>query len=114
MENLTNDAKFLLSSMYKNYLEQRENGALKQDAVNFNDIKTIHSDIMPEWKIEDVLYTCFELKKHGLISGFIADDSLYEIKLTTEAIASLETTFADKIDNVLEFASKIKNSIPFI
>lgn len=114
MDFLTNDAKYLLSSMYKKYIERRKNDMLKEDAVCFDDINTIHKEIMPEWKFEDVSYTVFELEKHGLISGSSGDNSLSDIELSSEAIASLETTFADKIDKVLEYAAKIKSAIPFI
>ncbi|MFS0594202.1 hypothetical protein AB1L05_21745 [Cytobacillus horneckiae] len=114
MDFLTNDAKYLLSSMYTMYIERRKSGMLKRDAVRFNDIDTIHVEIMPEWKIEDVLYTCFELKKYELITATLASNTMFHIHLTSEAIASLETTFTDKVDNVLEYAAKIKNAIPFI
>lgn len=114
MDNLTNDAKFLLSSMYKIYVERRKNSELKRNATNFISVENIHETIMPEWHEEDVKSTCFELKKHGLISGTNASNSIVFIHLTTEAIAIMENQFKDKIDTVLDYANKIKGAIPFI
>ncbi|WP_312753718.1 hypothetical protein [Rummeliibacillus suwonensis] len=114
MDLLTNDAKYLLSSMYKVYIDRRKSGILKKDAVFFENLNLIQSEIMSEWKIDDVFYTCMELKKHKLIMGKPASGTMICISLTTEAIASLETTFKDKADQVLNYANKIKNLIPFI
>lgn len=33
MDNLTNDAKYLISSMYKEYLSRRKNNISKKEAV---------------------------------------------------------------------------------
>ena len=41
MDNLTNDAKFLLSSMYAKYLERRKDEISKEEARNFQGIDFI-------------------------------------------------------------------------
>ncbi|WP_449461331.1 hypothetical protein [Streptococcus suis] len=114
MDNLTNDAKYLLSSMYGKYVEKRKEQTPKEQARNFQNTTYIKRYIMPEWSDEDILDTCFELKKHGYISGTIADDTFYTLYLTTEAVAKLEVDFKDNVDKVLEFAAKIKSAIPFL
>lgn len=111
--NLTNDAKFLLSSMYKEYLERRQNNTDKSKARLFNNIENIQ-EIMTEWSHGDVLDTCSELRRKKLINAIQASDTLLNISLTTDAISLLEVSFKDKIDNVLEYATKIKSLIPFI
>lgn len=115
LEFLTNDAKYLISAMYQEYLSRRKNNVSKKDAVSFNSVNDIHSKLMPEWNFEDTLFTCKELKKHNLITGTnYGTGEIVLINLSTEAIALLETTFKDKADSVLEFMTKIKNAIPFI
>ncbi|EAC8464737.1 hypothetical protein [Listeria monocytogenes] len=114
LKTLTNDAKFLLSSMYIEYLNKRKSGATKKDSMFFGNVDKIHSEIMPEWLYEDVLFTCFELKRHGFIKGMQLDKNLIRISITTEAIALSEITFKDKINIVLEYAGKIKAAIPFL
>lgn len=48
MNNLTNDAKFLLSSMYAEYIERRKDGSSKDEATSFGDVQNIKEEIMPE------------------------------------------------------------------
>ncbi|KMT58928.1 hypothetical protein [Paenilisteria newyorkensis] len=114
MDELTNDAKYLLSRMYACYLERRKNGDSKADAIEFNEIDSIREKLMPEWSMEDVEFTCFELHSHNYIQGMALENTLSFIKLSTKAIAGLESTFKDRIDSVLEYGAKIKNVIPFI
>ncbi|MBC2263741.1 hypothetical protein HCB37_04335 [Listeria booriae] len=114
MNELTNDAKFLLTSMYEVYIKRRNAGALKEEAVLFETVSGIQEEIMPEWHIEDVEFTCFELRKHGYVKGELLDNTIYFVSLTTEAIATLELDFRDKADAVLEYAAKIKSAIPFL
>jgi len=114
MNNLTNDAKFLLSSMYAKYIERRKNGSSKDEATSFGDVQNVKEEIMPEWSFEDTRFTCFELRKHGYITGEPVDNQLWFIHLTTEAIAELEISFKDKLDSVLKFAADIKAAIPFL
>lgn len=113
MEQLTNDAKFLLSSMYAEYLKRRKAQTSKSQARNFQNIDYIKQSIMPEWSIDDILDTCFELRRYGYIDGLLASDTFYTLHLTTQAIAELEVDFKDRLENVLEFAAKIKSAIPF-
>ncbi|WP_409173827.1 hypothetical protein ACKVMU_05915 [Enterococcus mundtii] len=114
LDLLTNDAKYLLASMYKSYVEKRKSGSLKKDATYFGNVDDLHRNIMPEWAREDVLSTCYELRNHGLISGTPAGGTMSMINLRTEAIAIMETKFKDRIDLILDYAIKIKSLIPFI
>lgn len=112
--DLTNDAKFLLSSMYKIYIERRKDKVDKKDARFFGNIHSIKNDIMPEWSEADIFDTCGELKRKGYINAVIGSNNYARIALTTDAIAKLEVSFKDKVDSVLDYLSKIKSSIPFI
>jgi len=119
MKNLTNDAKFLLTSMYAEYLTRRKDEVPKVQARNFQNINYLKDNIMSEWSEEDILDTCFELDKNGYIIGTKADDSFYNLSLTTEAISELENQFREptlkeRIENVLDFAAKVKSAIPFV
>lgn len=114
LDLLTNDAKYLLASMYKSYVEKRKAGSLKKDAIYFGNLDDLHRNIMSEWPREDVQSTCFELRKHGLISGTPVGGTINMINLRTEAIAVMETKFKDRVDSILEYAIKIKSLIPFV
>lgn len=112
--NLTNDAKFLVSTMYKSYVERRNDKQDKQRARYFGDIHEIHDGIMPEWSINDVFDTCRELREKGMLSALAASDTYIDIELTTDAVAIMESEFKDKINSVIDYAVKIKSLIPFV
>ena len=114
MNELTNDAKYLLSKLYSEYLNRRKSDMTKEQSIQFDDVENIHEKYMIEWKIEDVNFTCFELLNNSYILGQPADDSIIFIRLSTKAISELEVTFKDRINEVLDYAAKIKNLIPFI
>ncbi len=119
MDFLTNDAKFLLTSMYAEYLTRRKDEVSKKQARNFQSINYLKNNIMPEWSEKDILDTCYELDKYGYITGTKAGNTFYNLYLTTEAIAELENQFREptlkeRIENVLDFAAKIKSIIPFV
>lgn len=115
LDDLTNDAKFLLSEMYADYISRRKNGTPKQEAVKFKSAQSIHESIMKDWSLEDTTFTCKELLDSGLITATFIDGYIFtNIHLTTIAIAKMESKFKDKVDEVLDYAGKVKSLIPFI
>ena len=54
MNFLTNDAKFLLTSMYAEYLTRRKDEVPKKQARNFQNINYLKNNIMSEWSEEDI------------------------------------------------------------
>ena len=114
MDELTNDAKFLVSAFYKKYIDARTQGKTKHESVLLGHLDSIHSEIMPEWQKDDVRYTIMELDRQGFVVASPASNTIIRVVLTTQAIATLETNFKDKIDTVLDYMAKVKNAIPFI
>lgn len=114
MDELTNDAKFLVSAFYKKYLDNRTQGKTKRESVLLGHLDSIHSEIMPEWQKDDVRFTIMELDRRGFVAASPASSTIVRVVLTTQAIATLETSFKDKVDSVLDYMAKIKNAIPFI
>ncbi len=119
MNELTNDAKFLITFMYAKYLEKIKEGTPKEEARNFQSIDYIQEHIMPEWSRDDVLDTCRELSRHSYVNGTFGNNDFYRIFISTEAIAALEQkfqkpTFKERIESALDFAGKVKAAIPFI
>ena len=115
LDSLTNDAKYLVSSMYKEYVSRRKKKISKEQATSFNDVEEIQKTLMKEWSLEDTLFTCRELKRKDFITGMnYGQDSIIMISLSTDAIAVMEAKFKDDADKVLDFAIKIKSLIPFI
>ncbi|MDN6627041.1 MAG: hypothetical protein L0K82_07490 [Pisciglobus halotolerans] len=114
LDILTNDAKFLLTKMYAEYIERRNNGDTKEQATNFDNSETIHKEIMPEWKMEDVDFTISELASNKLLNAVCGSNSYYRVAITPIAISLMESKFKDDFKTVLSYAAKIKSLIPFI
>ncbi|MBV7391085.1 hypothetical protein KUA55_10365 [Enterococcus sp. ALS3] len=115
LDSLTNDAKYLVSSMYKEYVSRRKDKIPKKQAISFNSVKVIHETLMKEWTLEDTLFTCRELRKKDFITGLdYSENSMIMISLSTDAIALMESKFKDDAGKALDFAIKIKSLIPFI
>lgn len=115
LDELTNDAKYLISSMYKEYVSRRKDNVSKEKAIRFQSVENIHETLMKDWTLEDTLFTCRELKKKNFISGMdYGQNSMIRISLTTDAIAVMESKFKDDAEKVLDFLVKIKSMIPFI
>ena len=108
--NLTNDAKFLISSMYKEYLSCIKENLPKARAVNFGTLDNIHK-FMPKWSDEDTEYTVEELINKGLLQALPALGGYLDISLSTDAIAVMQNSFKNNVDSVLDYANKIKNLI---
>lgn len=114
LDLVTNDSKYLLSQLYAEYIKRRNNKESKQKSIYFQNADYIHKTFMNDWTLDDVIYSCLELRKKGFLNGQPASNSLMNISLSSEAIALLEEDFSDKLDKVLEWGAKIKSSIPFI
>ncbi|RXW49192.1 hypothetical protein [Enterococcus faecium] len=114
MDDLTNDAKYLLSRMYAEYIQRRKNGDSKSVAINFGKSDSVHEKIMPAWLPEDVRFTIKELKDNNFLNATMASDVYYNVSLTPLAISKMESKFKDDARKVLDFAVKVKSLIPFI
>lgn len=114
LDELTNDSKFLLSSMYKEYLQKRKSGVDRNTSRKFGNEIDLHNNLMPEWLQADVHDSIAELITLKYLGSIPGDNKFTFITLNPKAIAELETTFKDKIEAVLDYAAKIKNVIPFV
>ncbi|MBS0955897.1 hypothetical protein [Lactiplantibacillus plantarum] len=111
LDELTNDAKYLLSQMYKKYLQNRSKGQNKRDSMAFGSEFDIHDNIMPEWSQVDTRETINELSRSNLLDvGFGNDKALY-VSLSTSAIVLMEHKFKDNLDAVIDYLTKIKSLI---
>ncbi len=82
MDDLTNDAKYLLSRMYAEYIQRRKNGDSKSVAINFGKSDSVHEKIMPAWLPEDVHFTIKELKDNNFLNATMASDVYHNVSLT--------------------------------
>ncbi|WP_270332962.1 hypothetical protein [Ligilactobacillus acidipiscis] len=111
--SLTKDAQYLLSVIYKTYLENRSSGKSKRDSNTFGSEFDIHDSLMPEWIQADVRETINELSRNNLLYVVFGNNKALRISLTTDAIVLMENKFKNKVDSVLKYATEIKSLISF-
>ncbi|MBF7115211.1 hypothetical protein [Pediococcus pentosaceus] len=114
LDDLTNDAQYLLLNMYREYLDRHNGGTSKFQARKFESENEICTNIMPQWPIEDVHDTIAELNINGFVQAIPGNNIFVSVDLTTSSIAVMEQRFANNVDKILERLSKIKSLIPFI
>lgn len=114
LEDLTNDGKFLLASMYKKYVSNLKRGMEKQNAVNFGTEFEIHDKIMSAWSQSDVHETISELSLKKLLTVTYGSNVAIEVVITTDTIVMMEHKFQNRVDSVISYVAKIKALIPFI
>ncbi|NLR08697.1 MULTISPECIES: hypothetical protein [Lactobacillaceae] len=111
---LTNDAKYLLLNLYKEYIGRRNHGMIKVNARDFGSSDNIQESLMPEWNQDDVADTILELSRMNFVKTVSASNFVHDARLTTIAIARMEHRYQDKVNNVVEAIAKVKSLIPFI
>ncbi|WP_429976160.1 hypothetical protein [Enterococcus sp. DIV0086] len=104
MDELTNESKFVLETLYKEYLDKINNGISKSEAKNMNSGQTIHDALFPYMMYEDFLDSCRELGKNDFLDNKWASSKPFRVCLTDKSIVEMENKFANNI-------KKITNSI---
>ena len=102
---ITNDAKKLLLSMYKEYQRRRKDGMQRSSSMSFGSGKTVQELLLPDESPEDVDDYLWELSRAGYVVTKNADNTVWHCALTTEAIQKIEKLPADTIKSVAEFIS---------
>ena len=110
---LSREADTLLCVLYKEYLQRRKQGSSKVQAAAFAGSEFVHTQLMPRWSVEDVDETCRELNDAGLLSCFIADNQVCEIKLVNTGIVYMENRFTLGIESVFNYLEKIRSVLPW-
>ncbi|MFW4406496.1 hypothetical protein ACN677_13505 [Lactiplantibacillus paraplantarum] len=111
LDELTNDAKYLLSQMFTEYLKSRSKGQNKRDSMALGSEFDIHDNIIPEWSQADTRETINELSRGKLLDVKFGNGKAIYVSLSTSAIVLMEHKFKDKIDAVINYATKIKSLI---
>ncbi|MCO6532397.1 hypothetical protein [Lactobacillus sp.] len=106
--NLTRDAKYLVSVLYKEYLSRRKQGKTKEESGFFLDIRDVQK-LIPHWSIDDATTVCNELKTKELIDCRYGSNRPVYIHLTSDAISMLENKFKNNMKTVLGYIKDFKD-----
>lgn len=108
---LTNDADFLLCTLYDAYRQRRRNGASIRDARLFGGSETIQQEFAPTWPTDDIDEAAWALARKGLVETSDADDTIWAVILCDDGIAYMEQRFGDKLDKLLDRIAKLRSII---
>lgn len=110
MDNLTNEQKYLLVSMYKEVLSRQP--ALSMEKSNyFRDSDEVKDMFLPDLSSDYVSALCWKLKSKGYISCDRGDDLANNIRLEDSTIIYMEHRFSNGLKNVIKFLTDIKSII---
>ena len=106
--HLSNDAKIMLFTLYKEYLDRRNHGFSKSFSKNFQSANFIHQNLFPDLLLEDVEDTLRELGRNNFLNNFYADNTIYYCTLSDDAIVAMEALPAEIFKSVKKFISTFK------
>ena len=105
MDDLTNEQKHLLASMYKEVLSRQP--ALSFDEANhFRDSDEVRDLFLPSDSSDHVSDLCWQLHSKGYLYCEPGDDLANDIKLTDKTIIYMENKFKNGLKDVVNFLSK--------
>ena len=104
MDDLTNEQKYLLTSMYKEILNRQP--ALSMEQANYFDnsdqlIELFSLDLSSDYVSE----LCWKLYSKGYIICYSGDDLANDISLSDQTIVYMENKFKHRLKDVLLFLS---------
>lgn len=111
-EILTKDQQYILSVLYKNYLECVKSGAIKLNCNDFESAENIHFKYFQKLHFEDVENDLKKLKKSGFINGVFADNTIYHVTISDKTIVYFENEFKNNLKSIIDSISKIASIIP--
>ena len=107
MDDLTNEQKYLLVSMYKEVLSRQP--ALSMEESNyFRDSDEVKDLFLPDLSSDYVSALCWKLKSKGYISCNPGDNLANDIQLEDSTIIYMEHRFSNGLKSVLNFLSNFK------
>lgn len=102
---ISNEADFLLCILYREFLEQRKNGASRDDAATFGSCEVIQSKILPEWPTHDIDAALWELHRKGLVEAYPGNNMAMAAVLQPDGIVYMENRFKNKLQDLIQMAT---------
>ena len=110
---LTNEADYLLCSLYNGFLEKRKAGVFREKAVIFGNAENIQENFAQSWPVNDIEDAIRELSRADMVECFWADNTFMTCKLTADGIIYMEARFGQKMETVLSRLASLKALLPF-
>lgn len=111
MDDLTNEQKLLLTTMYRDYLElSKKVGSEKANA--FGDSDEINYKYFIDRSNSYVSSLCWTLYRKGYIDCHGGDNKANEISITDDTIIYFENKFKNNTSKVLNAINELLNFVP--
>lgn len=114
MNDITKDAKYILLTLYKDYLTRRKSGKSRQESAYWSNSNKLQSAFFPTMHADDVADCCWELHRKEYISCVPGDDIANHIMLLPDTIVAMEQRFPKGMNELLDTLGKIAALLPFI
>jgi hypothetical protein len=105
---LTKESEYILTAMYKEFLNRYNNGIPRDKAKVFGHQENILA-LVPEIPEQDITGLLAELKDQEMIVTSSGSDISYFVNLTTKAIVFMENRVGTKVSEVIKALANIKS-----
>lgn len=110
-EKLTNEAKYMLCTLYQEYLARRKRDIPKDDAAVFGGSEQLQESLFSTWPTHDISSVARDLSSSGFLSTLFGDNELVESALTKNAIIYMENRFKQGAGNLLNAIAELRTII---
>ena len=105
MDDLPNNQKRILVSMYKQMLSSQP--SLHNEANDFGSADQVNEECNLGLSHDEISDICLALHSKGYIYGDLGDDTIFDISLTDETIVYMENRFKRGLKAVLSFLAEL-------
>lgn len=110
-EKLTNQQKYVLSMLYKRYLENRKNGSSVDQSKYFGSIYKARNELFDNILVEDLQSYMNGLQANQFTNGVYGDGVYAEFFITDKTVVYFENKFKNNLKSVASFIKELKSFI---
>lgn len=111
MQDITNEAKPILKTMYCEYKARRKKAIPIETAKRFESADQLHRDFFPDLSPKDISSLCWELENVGFLKCVSSDFAVHRVFLTDEGISYLESLSKEKWEKFFGLLGKALGTI---
>lgn len=108
MDELTNETKFVLQTLYKEYLDRINNGISKSQAKEFKYAKFVYDELFSEMLYDDFYDSIKELDIKDFLDCMYGNNTAVKISLTNKSIVEMENRFAKNVKKIIGSLNELK------
>jgi len=111
--DITNETKYVLQILYKEYLDRINNGISKREAKVFASWHNIYTSLFSNMLEEDCLESFRELGRADYLNNKWASNKIWSTQLTDKALISMENKFKNDMKSLVKSLLTLKQLLSF-